>query len=221
MSAQRQLLKQRCDELLRRWVRDPLIPVQAEAPEVLGRLADIDLDSASDTAVVGRRSLRNAVQVSPIGVGGTHAASLWVKASYDGYRHAFKAFLVEDYGLVDTAIDLSGFDVDHLLNRKRSPGGSTYLRLEAVPSTINQAWGSVFEKPASNPEFYANQARTRRTLSWPIAAKLAWIAPPNADEGAAGIARVATGLAGYGLDRDAAIKGLTDMFEFANRSVSA
>ncbi|MEP4198959.1 MAG: hypothetical protein ABJL99_25315 [Aliishimia sp.] len=216
MSAQRQLFKQRCDELLRRWVRDPLLPVQVEAPQALGRLADIDLGVSSTTLQLGRRDERNAVQVSPIGVGGSHSASLWVKASYEGYRKAFKAFLVEDYVLPEASINLTGFDVDHLLNRKRSPGGSTYLRLEAIPSTINQAWGAVFEKPASNQGFYANQSRTRRTLSWPIAAKLAWIAPPNAGEGTAGIARVASGLAAYGLDRQDAITGLTNMFEFAN-----
>lgn len=42
---------------------------------------------------------------------------------------------------------LAGYDVDHLLNRARSPGGSGFIRIEAINSAVNQAQGVLFGPP--------------------------------------------------------------------------
>lgn len=142
-------------------------------------------------------------------------ASVWVRASYTGYRPAYIAFLNLVYGTQATTVDLAGYDIDHLLNRARSPGGAGYIRIEAVRSPVNQAWGRLFERAASHPGFLANQNRLRRTLSWTICAKLANRFPPNGPADTGGINRLAAYFQTLGMDAGEARAGLAAMLNFS------
>ena len=162
------IIERRRTTLIAEWKQNPLIIVQVESPLVLPVLTFLD-DRGHGAGVgpVGRRSPTNTAIVSRAGDPDRNA-SVWVKASYTGYRTAYIGFLNHVYGTQATTADLGGYDVDHLLNRARSPGGAGYIRIEAVNSAVNQAWGRLFERAASNPAFFANQHRLRRTLSWTI-----------------------------------------------------
>ena len=142
-------------------------------------------------------------------------SSVWVAADYGDYRGAYLRFLSEAYGIAAKAADLAGFDVDHLLNRARSPQDSTFIRIEATPSLANQEWGRLFEKAASDPRFYANSKRERRNMSWVVCAKLAGQLPPNGPDDRAGVERLAMFFASIGIDRTEARDGLTSMLAFA------
>jgi len=94
-------------------------------------------------------------------------------------------------------------------------GGAGYIRIEAVNSPVNQAWGRLFEKAASNPAFFANQHRLRRTLSWTICAKLANRFPPNGPSDVGGIHQLVTYFQTLGMDATEAREGLMSMLSFA------
>jgi hypothetical protein len=95
------------------------------------------------------------------------------------------------------------------------PGGAGYIRIEAVNSPVNQAWGRLFEKAASNPAFFANQHRLRRTLSWTICAKLANRFPPNGPSDVGGIHQLVSYFQTLGMDATEAREGLMSMLSFA------
>jgi hypothetical protein len=203
--------------LIDQWKRDPLIVVQVESPDVLPVLTFLDdRGQGAGVGVVGRRSPTNTVIVSRPG-DPDHNASVWVRATYTGYRTAYVGFLNHVYGTQATSAQLTGYDIDHLLNRARSPGGAGYIRIEAVTSAVNQAWGRLFEKAASDPAFFANQHRLRRTLSWTICAKLANQFPPTGPNDVAGINRLATYFQTLGMSANEARDGLTSMLRFAYR----
>ena len=128
---------------------------------------------------------------------------------------AYIGFLNHVYGTQATSANLAAYDIDHLLNRARSPGGAGYIRIEAVTSAVNQAWGRLFERAASDPAFFANQNRLRRTLSWTICAKLANRFPPNGPDDVGGINRLALYFQTLGMDANEARAGLTSMLGFA------
>lgn len=207
-----QVVTQRRDGLLRRWAANPSQMVQVENPAALGRLAYIDVEQSAQIGTMGRRSLDNVAMVY---ASDGMAPALWVRANYHSYRAAYEAFLKEHYGIANPKQGLQRYDIDHLLNRARSPSGNTFIRIEAIESHVNQEWGRTIEKIASNPKFWANQNRERRTLSWFIAAKLAGAMPPSGPNDQAGIQRIATRLAPYGLQPHETITGLTDMLRFA------
>ena len=196
-----------------RWVQNPLVQVQVEDPRVLGVLANLDVGAEGVVGELGRRSDSNVVVVET--AGSPHDASLWVAAGYSGYRSAYKAFIKKAYGLSVSDADLAAFDVDHLLNRARSPQAGTFIRIEAVPSHVNLAWGTNFERAASDPSFYANQARERRTMSWVIAAKLSGHLPPSGPEDTQGVQRLAGFFQSLGLAEAEAIQGIQNMLNFA------
>jgi hypothetical protein len=209
------IVERRREALIGQWKQDPLIMVQVETPAVLPVLVFLD-DQGQDAGVggVGRRSQTNTVVASRPGDPDRNA-SVWVKASYTGYRTAYIGFLNQVYGTSAGTADLAAYDVDHLLNRARSAGGAGYVRIEAVNSDVNQAWGRLFEKAASHPDFFANQNRLRRTLSWVICAKLGNRFPPNGPNDAAGIDRLALWFQSIGMSRDEAREGLASMLSFA------
>ncbi|MEC7760352.1 MAG: hypothetical protein VX874_00410 [Pseudomonadota bacterium] len=210
-----QIAKARRDALLRRWVRDPLQQIAAESPAALGRLAYLDVDAAGTVGGLGRRSETSVVVVTPNGNPDPHAASLWVARGYSGYRAAYAAFLASHYGVANAGPQLAAYDIDHLLNRARSPNTSTFLRIEAIPSHVNQAWGRLFEKTASSPDFWANANRERRTMSWIVAAKLGGQLPPNGPRDETGIRRLAQYFQMIGLDASEAETGLRSMLDFS------
>ncbi len=209
------IIDQRRNALIAQWQLDPLIVVQVESPDVLPVLTFLD-DQGREAGVtaIGRRSQTNTVIVSRPGDPDRNA-SVWVKASYTGYRTAYIGFLNHVYGTQATTANLVGYDVDHLLNRARSPAGAGYIRVEAVHSPVNQAWGRLFERAASHPGFFANQNRLRRTLSWTICAKLANRLPPNGPNDTAGINRLTAYFQTLGMDADEARTGLTSMLNFS------
>jgi hypothetical protein len=209
------IIARRQRALIASWVRSPLVQVQVEAPGALPGLVFIsDAGEAGMAGGVGRRDERNVAMVTRAGDPDTQA-SCWVAARYSGYRSAYLAFIREAYGVRATSAELAGFDVDHLLNRARSPQDSTFIRIEAIPAAANQDWGRLFEKAASDPRFYANQQRERRTMSWVICAKLAGQAPPNGPGDQAGINRLVQYFVSIGLDAAEARDGLNSMLSFA------
>ena len=210
------IIERRRSALIAEWKQNPLIVVQVESPAVLPVLTFLDdRGQGAGVGAVGRRSQTNTVIVSRVGGDPDRNASVWVKASYTGYRTAFNGFLNHVYGTQATTADLAGYDVDHLLNRARSPGGAGYIRIEAVNSAVNQAWGRLFEKAASNPAFFANQHRLRRTLSWTICAKLANRFPPTGPNDVGAINQLAAYFQTLGMDANEAREGLTSMLNFA------
>jgi hypothetical protein len=209
------IVERRRNALVAQWKQDPLIVVQVEQPAVLPVLTFLDdRGQGAGVGAVGRRSQTNTVIVSRPGDPDRNA-SVWVKATYTGYRTAYIGFLNHVYGTQATTTDLAGYDIDHLLNRARSPGGAGYIRIEAVNSPVNQTWGRLFEKAASNPAFFANQHRLRRTLSWTICAKLANRLPPNGPNDVGGITQLAAYFQTLGMDANEAREGLTSMLNFA------
>ena len=162
---------------------------------------------------VGQRSQTDTVIVSRPGDPDRNA-SVWVRATYRGYRSAYLGFLNQVYGTEATPADLVGYDIDHLLNRARSPDGAGFIRIEAIRAEVNQAWGRLFEKAAST-RFYASQHRLRRTMSWVICAKLANQNPPVGPSDAGGIDRLVGFFRSLGIGADEARQGLTEMLKFA------
>lgn len=209
------IIRRRQDALLKPWSRDPSIQVQAESPDVLPRLVFWEVfGEGAFIAPVGRRNTKNTVLVRRTGNPDSNAC-IWVAAGYSGYRAAYLDFVREVYGISAASSDLNGYDVDHLLNRARSPDAATFIRIEAIPSVANQAWGRLFERAASDPKFYATRERRRRTMSWMICAKLAGKLPPLGPNDAGGIALLAAFFQSIGIDYGEAEKGLKSMLNHA------
>ncbi|TYC58578.1 hypothetical protein FMN50_08995 [Rhodobacterales bacterium] len=211
------LITRRQRALFQAWVSNPLVQVQVESPDVLGRLVFLD-DPEDGLAAerAGRKSLRNVAIIRKSG-NPDETASVWVRAGDASYRKAWLGFVEQVYGIKATSSDLAGYDVDHLLNKARSPAKYGFIRIEAINDAVNQAWGALFERAASHPAFSANQTRFRRTMSWIIAAKLMNQPPPRGPEDWNGIARLTRFFAQNGLADDDPQQGLTDMLEFAYR----
>lgn len=211
------LIGRRQRALFDAWVRDPLVQVQVEHPDSLGRLVFLnEFDDAVATERAGRRSLRNVAIVSKPG-NPDENTSVWVRAGYASYQKAWLGFVNQVYGIKATSSDLAGYNIDHLLNKARSPNKAGFIRIEAINDAVNQAWGGLFERAASNPEFSANRNRYRRTMSWIIAAKLMEQPPPRGPNDHLGIARLARFFSQNGLAEDNPQQGLTEMLEFAYR----
>jgi hypothetical protein len=215
------IIQRRRDAVLDAWQRNPLVQVQAESPDILGTLVSLDHLVAGETPreaeQVGRRRTSNVVCIRRPGGDADCKASLWVASRYSGYRAAYVAFLGEAYGIRATTADLAAYDVDHLLNRARSPLDSTFIRLEAISSSINRAWGRLYESAASDPAFYANRARERRTMSWMVASKLAGLWPPDGPHDRRGITRLVDFWVSRGFPREQAEFGVTDDLNFVFR----
>jgi hypothetical protein len=173
------IIERRRNALIAQWKQDPLVVVQVESPAVLPVLTFLDdRGQGAGVGAVGRRSQTNTVIVSRVGGDPDRNASIWVKASYTGYRTAFIGFLNHVYGTQATTADLAGY-------------------------------------VASNPAFFANQQRLRRTLSWTICAKLANRLPPNGPSDVGGITQLAAYFQTLGMDANEAREGLTSTLNFA------
>ncbi len=184
------IIDRRQQALLNAWKASAFFQVQVENPGVLGKIVFIDTENVAGSVLpVGRRRSSSVAVVTAPGNPDSNA-SLWVAAGYSDYRSAYASFASIVYGGKYNKADLAGYDVDHLLNRARSPSTSTFIRVEAISSHVNQTWGLLFEKAASSPLFYANQYRERRTMSWMIASKLAGQLPPAGPDDSTGIARL-------------------------------
>jgi hypothetical protein len=211
------IIARRRRALLDAWRRDPLVMVQVESTTALGGFTFLD-DFAGPGAVhqLGRRRQGNVGYWRQPGDLDSNA-SLWVTAGYGSYKSAYLAFIRAVYGVAAGDVDLAGHDIDHLLNRARSPQDSTFIRVEAVPSDVNQRWGGLFERAASHPSFFANQHRERRTMSWMVATKLAGQMPPLGPDDRAGIDRIARFWVAQGFSATEARDGVESMLAFAYR----
>ncbi len=211
------IIKRRQSALLSQFKGNPLIQVMAESPQALPGLVFLDTyGEGASAGKIGRRSTKNAAIVSRAGDPDRNA-SCWVKAGYGGYRNAYVAFINQVYGSKASSRDMANYDVDHLLNRGRTATSTNFIRVEAVRSDVNQKWGALFEKNASNPEFYANKKRNRRTMSWVICAKLGNVMPPSGPQDTNGIGRLVAFFATMGLDRNESSDGIQSMLDFAYR----
>ncbi|GLQ54660.1 hypothetical protein [Devosia nitrariae] len=204
--------------LIQSWVANPLVQVQVESPMVLPRLVFINDETGQSGSVgqVGRRAMTNTAIVEG-GPDKDRSWSVWVASGYSSYQKAYLAFIHTAYGIDRGPADLAGYDIDHLLNRARSPLGSSFIRIEAVSSLANRAWGGLFEKAASNRAFHANRVRERRTMSWMICAKLAGQMPPAGSGDTAGINRLIAFFRTLGLSDTEARDGISSMLDFAYR----
>lgn len=217
MSLLASIIERRQRAIVAAWVKDPLIQVQAEGPSALAGLVYLDDMGATATAgQLGRRSANSVALVQRAGNPDSES-SLWVAASYGSYRSAYLSFIRARYGIEATSADLLAYDIDHLLNRARSPQNATFIRVEAIDRGANQAWGRLFEKAASDGRFYANQQRKRRTMSWMICAKLAGQMPPEGPHDRVGIERLVTYFRGVGLSEAETRAGLDSMLQFTYR----
>lgn len=211
------VINQRRNALFEAWKANSFQQVQVENIEDLRRHAFLDdLDLEIETEKSGRRSLKNAIVVRRDGNPDANA-SVWVRAGYTGYQKAWLGFIKQVYQIDAKPADLAGYNIDHLLNRARSPDGAGFIRIEAINGQVNQAWGRMFEKAASNPEFYANQERYGRKLSWLIAAKLMGQMPPRGPSDQQGINRLVSFFNSQGMASENPREGLTNMLEFAYR----
>lgn len=212
------IIDRRRHALIQSWVANPLVQVQVESPMVLPRLVFINDETGQSGSVgqIGRRAMTNTAIVEG-GPDKDRSWSVWVASDYSGYQKAYLAFIRTAYGIKCGPADLIGYDIDHLLNRSRSPLGSSFIRIEAVSSVVNRAWGSLFEKAASNQAFHANQVRERRTMSWMICAKLAGQMPPAGPGDTAGTNRLVAFFRTLGLNDNEARDGISSMLDSAYR----
>jgi len=209
------IIAERSRAIVQAWAGNdpPLVSVSGIGQ--LPRMAHYDmLGQDADIAPLGSRGIGLGVFAAKPGDKNVNT-SVWVPASSHSYKEAYIRFINRVYGQAFTKSDMTGFDADHMLNRARAPQGSTYIRVEGVPSAANQAWGRLFEKASSHPGFYANQHREMRKMSYVICAKLAGQMPPAGPLDRPGIERLASFFASVGVSRKEALDGLQSMLDFA------
>lgn len=189
------IMQERRRALIRAWMRDPAILVQAEAP---GGLAGAGV--AGDGGAILRRP------------GAPHdQASLWIAGGADG-RRAYLRFLAEVYGEKASDAEMDGWEVDHLLDRVRAPE-ACYVRVEAIPAQANRRWAALHAAIAAHED--ASAAPGRSALPWTVCARLAGKPPPRDLHDAAQLEHLVGFFASIGLDAEAARVGLLDMLNVA------
>ena len=196
----------------------PLVEVD-EVSALAGLTTVLDEFTGSGFGAGGlnRRSTANVVMLAAAG-GAADKASVWVRADYSDYRAAYAAFVRKMYNITVTTADMQAYDVDHRLNRARAGNGNTLLRIEASPLGINRQWGSVLEKLATQSHVAGNR-RTRRLMSYLIAAKVAGFAPPTTLQDPVSRARLARELAGLGVPLKEAQDGLNNLLGHIARNL--
>lgn len=215
------IIQSRTSALINAFVHDTFPPlVEVDDVNALAGLTTV-LDEFADAGLgagrVNRRSTGNVVMLAAAG-GAADKASVWVRADYSDYRAAYAAFVRTGYAITVTTADMAPYDVDHLLNRARAGNGNTLLRIEASPLGINRQWGSVLEKLATQSNVAGNQ-RTRRLMSYLIAAKVAGFAPPTNLQDPVSRARLAQQLASLGIPLKEAQDGLDNLLGHIARNL--
>ena len=179
-----------------------------EDPQRLDILAHLDTRERADLGRLGRSRVSNVMVVSPRGRSSPDDKAVWVRSAYGSYRSAFQRFIRDTYGPVDFT-EFRHYDVDHLLNRGRAPSSSDFIRLEAVLSEVNQAWGAIFEKASGGENL-----RCRRNMSFMICAKLGNVMPATSSRDTSGLKRLESFFRAHGLNEPTLKDGLTQMLEF-------
>lgn len=217
------IIAQRCQHLLASWERDPnIITMMSKGARIatIKALADANFpwEQADDPIRLGRRRTDN-VFINDHDPHAHRNTSLWVREGYSGYRGAYIAFIKQVYDITLTPQELTPYNVDHTLNRARAPLGR-FVRVEAIPAGINQAWGRHFEAAASHERFERNQTAETRSMSWMIAAKLDGQWPPHGPADIGGINRIARAFGHrgqLGLTPQEIAEGLRNMLSHAYR----
>lgn len=210
------IIRNRQQALYQAWVRNPLMQMQVEHPDQLGRLVFLDsYDPTIQARQLAGSSLKNVALVQRDGHPDQNV-SVWVRAGYSAYQQAWLNFIEQVYGVTATKGDLAGYNIDHLLNRARSPERAGFVRIEAINGAVNQAWGRTFERAASDAKFSGNE-RFGRTMSWVIAAKLMEQPPPRGPNDQQGIARLVQFFSRNGFSADEAREGVKSMLKNAYR----
>lgn len=103
--------------------------------------------------------------------------SLWVRNDFEGYISVYREFLelVHQVPKGGPTLGSLGYDLDHLRNKASTPPG-TFIRLEAIPSGPQRAWGRKYERALSSPKF--EDKRQWGTASWMTVVKVAGLHPP-------------------------------------------
>ena len=179
--------------LVSAFVQEPTILVRTDGPARLALLGQLEGSglTGGEPQRLGKFNAERIVLVKSR-LDPDCNSSVWVASGFKRYRGAYIRFLEKVYGMTATEDDLASYDIDHLLNRARSPKDSTLIRIEAVPAQANQAWGRLFEKAASDPRQNANRKGEARSMSYMICAKLRGEPPPLGPDDRAGIDRLVT-----------------------------
>lgn len=124
--------------------------------------------------------------------------ALWVRNDYPYYLRAFRKFLRRYHNCDETTpLSTVGYDVDHLRSKKQTPAG-TFIRVEAVPSASNQAWGARYESLAAR----GSRTRPRGTADWMTVAKVGNVEPPTDWSDLEGIKRILDFKKAHSIDGD-------------------
>lgn len=176
-----QLLQNVCEtrreKFLERWRDDPAIPIFTPESE----LDKIYFGPDHSPCHFGKKSELANVKTSDaviITVPGNCAfyTSLWVRNDFKGYVSAFRKFLeiVHQIPSEEPTLGSLGYDIDHLRNKASTPPG-TFIRIEAIPSAPQRAWGRNYERALSSPEF---DKKAKGITNWMTVAKIAGFHPP-------------------------------------------
>ncbi len=206
------IIRRRQRAIISAWKTNPLILVMTEDLQQLPGI--VFPEDRSENAGVARAGRRREGSVGILQGPGDpdFNASVWVRADYSGYQGAYLTFIKQVYDVSASKSDLAGYNIDHLLNRARSPGGAGYIRIEAVQADVNQRWGSLFERAAG-----FDTRRLRRSMDWTICSKLAGLMPPRGPDDTDGINRLVTFYKSIGLTEQEARQGLIQRFQFGYR----
>src|SRR5438477_5774535 len=105
------IMERRRNALIAEWTQNPLVVVQVESLAVLPVLTFLDdRGEGAGVGAIGRRSPTNTAIVARPGDPDRNA-SVWVRASYTGYRTAYIGFLNHLYGTQASTVHLAGYDV--------------------------------------------------------------------------------------------------------------
>ena len=143
------IIERRRNVLVAEWKQNPLIVVQVESPAVLPVLTFLDdRGQGAGVGAVGRRSQTNTVIVSRPGDPDRNA-SVWVKASYTGYRTAYIGFLNNVYGTQATTTALARSSPSSVATAQPSPARAS--RETPTPSRTGQSAASRSRRRTTSP----------------------------------------------------------------------
>ena len=125
------IVERRRNALVDQWKQDPLIVVQVKSPGASG--PDLPRRSRPRGGRRRRRPAQPNQHGDRVAPGRPRPQRQCLgQSELHGLSHGHIGFLNHVYGTQATSTNLAGYDVDHLLNRARSPGGAGYIRIEAV-----------------------------------------------------------------------------------------
>lgn len=190
--------------IISQWVQNPNMIVSAVDVTELPLLVSLyNHNSKPKIMALGNIDLNNAFMLKSEG-NPDYNASIWVRCGkkgchYTEYRAAYRKFLEQAYNIKIEKKDPEGREVDHLLNLGRAETEGVFVRVEAVKTRVNRAWGGGFERVSSSDHFSVSNSRSKRIISWSIAAKLGDQMPPRNKYDKDGLERLKIFFKGMGI----------------------